>query len=125
MGGLTAVDMMSRPPPVDDPGGLSPAAGGWGWSVPWRSQAAVESEGISLLLDTEVRSLFERINEKTVTAFADQAVQGGKIRQVQHFVVSAVGESPQHRDKLAERGISPFRVLDPILWGMATKGIEI
>ncbi|QQM67735.1 hypothetical protein [Actinomyces weissii] len=89
------------------------------------SQAAVLHAEDCVFLDAEVRSLFERINEKTVTAFADQAVQSGKIRQVQHFVASAVGESPQHKELLAARGISPFRVLDPILWGLATKGIEI
>jgi hypothetical protein len=76
-------------------------------------------------LDAEVRSLFDANNEKTVTNQADQAVTTGRVRSMRHFAVSSVGESPQHARKLTERGISPFRVLDPILWGLESRGYWI
>lgn len=73
-------------------------------------------------LDAEVRALFAMIREESVTIMVDQARQQGRIADVRHFAVSAVGESPQHPEKLTERGISPFRVLDPLLWGLARAG---
>lgn len=76
-------------------------------------------------LDQEVRSLFQVIREDSVTLQADQAVETGRIRAVQHFAVSAVGETPQHSDQLTERGISPFRVLDPVLWGLYRRGFDL
>ena len=88
-------------------------------------RAAAEFEEDSRFLDAEVRSLFDRINEESVTLVADQAAVGGRIAAVRHFAVSAVGESPRHADQLTQRGISPFRVLDPILWGLSAKGIEL
>lgn len=88
-------------------------------------QAWSDFEADSEFLDAEVRALFDLIHEETVTLIADQAVQAGRVRQVRHFAVSAVGESPLHKDQLTERGISPFRVLDPILWGLAAKGIRL
>ncbi|WP_229116747.1 hypothetical protein [Actinomyces bovis] len=88
------------------------------------AQAAVEFEADSVFLDAEVRSMFERINERSVTLFADQALHDRRIAQLRHFVSSAVGECPIHANQLTERGISPFRVLDPILWGLGLKGIQ-
>ena len=76
-------------------------------------------------LDQEIRSLFELIHESTVTLLAEQAVHGGRIRGVGHFAVSAVGETPPHDEQLTTRGISPFRVLDPLLWGLYRRGITL
>ena len=76
-------------------------------------------------LDQEIRSLFELIDERTVTLLAEQAVHGGRIRGVGHFAVSAVGETPPHDEQLTTRGISPFRVLDPLLWGLYRRGIML
>lgn len=87
--------------------------------------AAAQFEADSRFLDAEVRALFDRINEESVTLVADQAAQNGRIAAVRHFAVSAVGESPRHPDELTQRGISPFRVLDPILWGLSAKGVEL
>lgn len=78
-----------------------------------------------MFLDQEVRSLFRMIREESVTLQVDQAVQSGRARSALHFAVSAVGETPQHADRLTERGISPFRVLDPLLWGLHRKGCWI
>ena len=72
--------------------------------------AAALFEADSRFLDAELRSLFDRINEESVTRKADQAVQDGRIAAVRHFAVSAVGESPRHPDELTQRGISPFLV---------------
>ena len=88
-------------------------------------RAAAEFEEDSRFLDAEVRALFDRINEESVTLVADQAARDGRIAAVRHFAVSAVGESPRHPDQLTQRGISPFRVLDPILWGLSAKGVEL
>lgn len=76
-------------------------------------------------LDQEIRSLLKRLHEETMTNQADQAVWDGKFREVRHFAVSALGETPQHAERLTEHGISPFRVLDPVLWGLAKRGIWI
>lgn len=86
--------------------------------------AAAQFEADSRFLDAEVRALFDRINEESVTLVADQAARDGRIAAVRHFAVSAVGESPLHANQLTQRGISPFRVLDPILWGMAQVGFS-
>lgn len=86
-------------------------------------ESAKELERDLAFLDAEVRALFDRIGEHSVTMMAEQAAASGKISGLQHFTVSAVGESPKHDKQLTERGISPFRVLDPVLWGMARAGI--
>ena len=88
-------------------------------------RAAAEFEADSRFLDAEVRALFDCIDEKSVTLVADQVARDGRIAAVRHFAVSAVGESPRHPDQLTQRGISPFRVLDPILWGLRAKGVEL
>jgi hypothetical protein len=76
-------------------------------------------------LDQEIRSLFELMHENTVTIQAVQAIRGGRIRGLGHFAVSAVGETPPHDEQLTTRGISPFRVLDPLLWGLYRRGITL
>ena len=76
-------------------------------------------------LDAEVRSLFQLIGEKSVTLLAEQAKANRQIHEYRHFAVSAVGESPRHKGRLTERGISPFRVLDPVLWGMHVRGLSL
>jgi hypothetical protein len=76
-------------------------------------------------LDQEIRSLFDLIHESTVTLQAEQALHSGRIRGVGHFAVSAVGETPPHDEQLTTRGISPFRVLDPLLWGLYRRGIML
>ena len=88
-------------------------------------RAAAQFEADSRFLDAEVRALFDCIDEKSVTLVADQVARDGRIAAVRHFAVSAVGESPRHPDQLTQRGISPFRVLDPILWGLRAKGVEL
>ena len=81
--------------------------------------AARQLEADSLFLDAEVRSLLMQMGEDAVTLAADQAVRDRKLAEIRHFAVSSLGDSPQHYAKLTERGISSFRVLDPILWGMS------
>lgn len=87
------------------------------------AQAARVLEADSAFLDAEVRSIFGYMGEDAVTLLADQAVGDGKIASMRHFAVSSLGETPQHRERLTERGISPFRVLDPILWGFSRSGV--
>ncbi len=85
------------------------------------AMAAFEAD--AAFLDAEVRSLFARIGDTTVTVAAEGARSDGSLAELRYFAVSAVGESPQHADQLTERGISPFRVLDPILWGLHRRGL--
>ena len=83
---------------------------------------APEEDGA--FLDAEVCSMLRYLGEDAVTLQAVQAVRNRKIAALRHFVVSSLGETPQHREKLTERGISPFRVLDPILWGLSQARVE-
>lgn len=87
--------------------------------------AKVWFEEDQAFLDQEIRSLFEMIHESSVTLQAEQAVHIGRIRGLAHFAVSAVGETPPHDEQLTTRGISPFRVLDPLLWGLYRRGIML
>ncbi len=93
-----------------------------GMQEPASSKALMEDLDF---LDAEVKSLFQLIGEKSVTILAEQAKQNRQIAGYQHFAVSAVGESPRHNEQLTERGISPFRVLDPVLWGMQVRGLSL
>ena len=83
---------------------------------------ALEEDGA--FLDAEVCSMLRYLGEDAVTLQAVQAVRNRKIAALRHFVVSSLGETPQHREKLTERGISPVRVLDPILWGLSQARVE-
>lgn len=76
-------------------------------------------------LDGEIRSLLAQLGAPEMTKQADAAVTDKKFTAVRHFAVSALGTTPQHEKKLTERGISPFRVLDPVLWGLARQGIWV
>ena len=76
----------------------------------------------SELLDAELRTLYQELGQNSVVLLAEQAHQSHKIGQLRHFAVSALGETPEHNQQLTLRGVSPFRVLDPILWGMAQAG---
>ena len=100
-----------------------PAGGGWRRARARSAAAARVLEADSAFLDAEVRSIFGYMGEDAVTLLADQAVGDGKIASMRHFAVSSLGETPQHRERLTERGISPFRVLDPILWGFSRSGV--
>ena len=83
---------------------------------------ALEEDGA--FLDAEVCSMLRYLGEDAVTLQAVQAVRNRKIAALRHFVVSSLGETPQHREKLTERGISPFRVLAPCLWGLSQARVE-
>lgn len=76
-------------------------------------------------LDAELRALLLMLKESSMTNIADQAASESRFRDFRHFAVSSLGETPSHEQKLTERGISPFRVLDPILWGLAQRDIWI
>ena len=76
----------------------------------------------SELLDAELRTLYQDLGQNNVVLLAEQALQSHKIGKLRHFAVSALGETPVHNQQLTLRGVSPFRVLDPILWGMAQAG---
>ena len=76
----------------------------------------------SELLDAELRTLYQELGQNSVVLLAEQAHQSHKIGELRHFAVSALGETPEHNQQLTLRGVSPFRVLDPILWGMAQAG---
>ena len=76
-------------------------------------------------LDREIHSLFVLLQENMISNLADGAKNDGKFQDVRRFAVSAVGEPPKHVERLTQRGISPFRVLDPLLWGLTRKGLWI
>ena len=78
----------------------------------------------SELLDAELRTLYQELGQNNVVLLAEQAHQSHKIGELRHFAVSALGETPVHNQQLTLRGVSPFRVLDPILWGMAQVGFS-
>lgn len=78
----------------------------------------------SELLDAELRTLYQELGQNNVVLLAEQAHQSHKIGELRHFAVSALGETPVHNQQLTLRGVSPFRVLDPILWGMAQAGFS-
>ncbi len=89
-------------------------------------KAAIQSfEEDSQFLDAEISGLLEQLNESSLSNQAREAQSNNRIRAYRHFAVSAVGEPPQHSDELTERGISPFRVLDPLLWGLTTRELWI
>lgn len=76
----------------------------------------------SAFLDAEIRSLLMRMNEMSVTNASESARSTGKVGNVRHFAVSSLGDTPQHAERLTVRGISPFRVLDPLLWALDETG---
>ena len=78
------------------------------------------------LLDAEVSSLLQKLGASSMLAALDHAVvdrtrRAGTYRS---FAVSALGAPPDHT-RLNAHGISSFRCLDPVLWGLADKGIPV
>ena len=72
------------------------------------------------LLHQEVRSLLQRLGATSIVSAVERPHRG---RPVEHrfFSVSALGE-PANGESLHERGISPFRCLDPLRWLMSRSG---
>jgi Double-GTPase 2 len=71
----------------------------------------------AMLLQAEVASLLIRLNAAPLLNRVQSAF---KVHQL--FAVSALGASPASAEKVNERGIAPFRVLDPLKWAMAESG---
>ncbi|MDO4791010.1 MAG: hypothetical protein Q3999_00815 [Buchananella hordeovulneris] len=82
-----------------------------------REQFELELEFLNL----EVISLLGMFQEGQITAIAENARAANRVSRVRHFAVSALGETPKHANRLTVRGISPFRVLDPLLWEFAER----
>lgn len=74
-------------------------------------------------LHEEVRSLLTRLDAGPALTTMVNPVTG---RQYEHrfFAVSALGASPEG-DKLSDRGISPFRVTDPVRWVLAGSNVMV
>ncbi|MFP5347641.1 MAG: TRAFAC clade GTPase domain-containing protein [Actinomycetes bacterium] len=68
------------------------------------------------LLHHEVRSLLQRLHAGAVVAAVENPHTGEPLAH-RFFAVSALGESAEG-ERLHDRGISPFRCLDPIRWAM-------
>lgn len=73
------------------------------------------------LLDQEIRSLLGALNEQALTQQVENTL-GYRRVPIRHFAVSSLGDTPEHENQLTVRGISPFRVLDPLLWVLMEKG---
>lgn len=92
----------------------------------WDTQAAqAELDADLAFLDVELRSLMRLLSDESVTVSADRSVEDRVIASVGHFAVSSVGDSAQHSEQLSVRGITPFRVLDPLLWALSRSGYWI
>jgi len=80
-----------------------------------------EEEG--LRLHEEVRSLLTRLDAGPALTTMVNQVTG---RQYEHrfFAVSALGAPPEG-EKLSDRGISPFRVTDPVRWVPAANNVMV
>lgn len=76
----------------------------------------------SEILDQEIRSLLSAMNEKVLTQMAENALKRKNV-PIHHFAVSSLGDTPEHENRLTVRGISPFRVLDPLLWVLNEDGL--
>lgn len=87
-----------------------------------RAVSSKDFQAESAFLDAEVRSLLALFGEQSVSAQADEAVAGDRLLDIRHFAVSSLGETPRHTNQLTVRGVSPFRVLDPLLWGLESTG---
>nr|WP_308470350.1 hypothetical protein [Gordonia crocea] len=74
-------------------------------------------------LHEEVRSLLTRLDAGPALTTMVNPTTG---RQYNHrfFAVSALGASPEG-EKLSDRGISPFRVTDPVRWVLAERGVMV
>lgn len=72
------------------------------------------------LLHLEVRSLLQRLHAGAMVNSLENPNSGLPIRH-RFFAVSALGGSP-NGESLSDRGIAPFRCLDPVRWILAEKG---
>lgn len=82
------------------------------------SQFMVDSE----ILDEEIRGLLGMLGGEGLTSMIENTL-GTQQVSLRHFAVSSLGETPAHEECLTVRGISPFRVLDPVLWVLADMGL--
>ncbi|KAB1644315.1 hypothetical protein F8O06_09685 [Pseudoclavibacter sp. CFCC 14310] len=73
------------------------------------------------LLSEEVRSLLFRLGAQDIVSSVENSATGQPIPH-RFFAVSALGESPEG-EELSERGIVPFRCLDPMKWAMSNQGV--
>lgn len=73
------------------------------------------------LLSLEVESLLRKLGAEDFV-YSLGSAQGGQQIPHRFFAVSVLGESPIG-EKLNERGISPFRIIDPMKWVLSEKGI--
>lgn len=72
------------------------------------------------LMHEEVKGLLEKMDETSIAALLEQNVE-----QYRLFAVSALGELTEH-DRVHPRGITPFRVLDPLKWALhVTQGGKV
>ncbi|GAB08667.1 hypothetical protein GOARA_015_00050 [Gordonia araii NBRC 100433] len=85
--------------------------------------ARTYDEDDGLRLHEEVRSLLTRLDAGPALTTMVNPVTG---RQYEHrfFAVSALGAAPEG-EKLSDRGISPFRVTDPVRWVLAANNILV
>jgi hypothetical protein len=72
----------------------------------------------SLEVHTEIQRLLGRWEGTRI----DQIAQLN-YRRYRYFGVSALGETPTQDNRVAARGIRPYRVASPILWILAQFGI--
>ncbi|ETJ25751.1 hypothetical protein Q604_UNBC17673G0001, partial [human gut metagenome] len=89
------------------------------------AEAAQFLDADTAFLDAELRGLLSLLSDPPVTIVADEAAASRKLAEVRHFAVSSVGDSARHADQLTLRGISPFRILDPVLWGLQRSGYQL
>ena len=81
-------------------------------------QAGYFDERDSLEVHTEIQRLLARWEGSRI----DQIAQLN-YRRFRYFGVSALGETPTQDNRVAARGIRPWRVASPILWILAQFGI--
>lgn len=77
-------------------------------------------EADGALLDQEVRSLLLRLNAGGLINALERPTNGNVLAH-RYFAVSALGEFAL-RDRVSDRGIKPFRCLDPLKWALRMSG---
>jgi hypothetical protein len=73
------------------------------------------------LLHLEVRSLLHKLGAQNFVLSLEQANRGTGIDH-RFFAVSVLGESPDG-ESLSHFGISPFRIVDPLKWILASRDV--
>lgn len=89
--------------------------------VSWQQHFVPLQQEIYSLLDSELEGI--ELNNHVRLAVNRRDGADPAFQYHGYFACSSLGESPGIH--LTRRGISPFRVLDPILWGLSVKGIEL